>query len=174
MSVEPATLPERPGEAGALARFLAKACDGAVAQPSAWAFVRALAVAGFVVFAAYTSIGWLHLNLTKPFKGERIDVRETFAVSAAEQDVALLRRWLPMTGKIGYLSEKPDLPRFETRMRLAPLLLDYDWRKYDVVLVDYPVTHDRALIDSPSYQLVTDLSQARSFARGMRIYLRKP
>jgi len=66
------------------------------------------------------------------------------------------------------------LPRFESKLRLAPLLLDSNWNQHDWVLVDYPVRQGLAEIESPSYQLVADLPDAKAFARGMRIYRRRP
>lgn len=172
MSGEPAaTEHQRAGQTSALVGLALRKIDGS-AVPSAWSLVRALASAGFLLFGALTSLAWLHLDWTTPFAGEHIELRETFAVSAAEQDVALLERWLPTTGKIGYLSEKPPLARFEARMRLAPLLLDYAWQEHDLVLVDFPVKQGRPLIESASYQMLTALPEAKSFARGMRIYRR--
>ena len=162
----------REGKAGPIAWFLARGIEGPETKPTAWDLVRALALVAFVLFAAASSLAWLQLNITKPLKNELIRPRDTYAVSAIEQDIALLRRWLPVEGKVGYLSEKPELQRYETRLHLAPLLLDYDWSKHDWVLVDYPVRRDQAIIESPSYQLVTDLAGAKSFARGMLIYRR--
>ena len=175
VSADPvATGRKRTGQAGVLVRYLAGAFEGSTTKFWGWSAVRALAVLGFLLFAAFTSLGWLHVNITKPLKNEQVSLRDTYAISPAELDVALLRRWLPAAGKIGYLCEKPPLTCCETRMRLAPLLLDYDWQKYDVVLVDFPVAQGRALLESPSYGLVTALSEARAFARGKRIYRRNP
>ena len=123
---------------------------------------------GFILFAAIESLSWLHLNVTKPFKNESIDLRNTYA-SPVEQDEALLLRWLPSQGKVGYLSEKQGLPRFESKLHLAPLLLDSNWTQYDWVLVDYPVRQGLAEIESPRYQLVVNLPDAKTFAKGMRI-----
>jgi hypothetical protein len=149
--------------------------EGPGTKPAAWNLVRALALVGFVLFAATTSLGWLHLNFSKPFANETIDLRSTHTIPPhIEHDFALLQRWLPLEGKVGYLSEKPALLRFELQQRLAPLLLDSDWRKHDLVLVDLPGPKDKALVESPSYQLVVDLTEAQSFAIGMRIYRRKP
>jgi hypothetical protein len=134
--------------------------------------VRALALVGFVVFAAISSLSWLQLSITKPHKHERINPRDAYDVSPIEQDLALLHRWLPVEGKVGYLSDRPEQQRYESRLRLAPLLLDYNWSKHDWVLVDYPVGQGQAVIESPRYQLVTALTEAKSFARGMRIYRR--
>ena len=168
------TPPRRAGAVRPFAWFLAKGLDGPEGRPGIWEFVRALALMGFVFFAAFTSFSWLQLNITKPFKQETIRPREIYASSPSEQDIALLRRWLPVEGKVGYLSERPLLQCYEERLRLAPLLLDNDWRKHDWVLVDFPVARDRALIESPSYRLVTDLPDAKAFARGMRINRRNP
>jgi hypothetical protein len=163
---------QRQGKAGPLAWLLARGLEGPM-KLAAWDLVRALALVGFVLFALASSVAWLRLNITKPLKNEEIHARDIYSVSPIEQDIDLLRRWLPMEGKVGYLSEKPDLQRYETRLRLAPLLLDYDWGKHDWVLVDYPVRQGQAIIESPSYQLVADLTDAKSFARGMRIYRRR-
>lgn len=163
------------GLAWLVARFLARGLEGPKAsRPTTWDLVRALALVGFVVFAAIESLSWLHLNITKQFKNESINVRSTYDVSPVEQDVALLMRWLPSQGKVGYLSEKQGLPHFESKLRLAPLLLDSNWKQRDWVLVDYPVRQGLAEIQSPRYQLVAELPDAKAFARGMRIYKRKP
>ena len=166
---------QRAGTAWLVVRFLMRGLEGPeTSKPVAWNVVRALALVGFVVFAAIESLSWLHLNVTKPFKSESIDLRNTYAASPVEQDEALLLRWLPSQGKVGYLSEKQGLPRFESQLRLAPLLLDSNWTRHDWVLVDYPVRQGLAEIESPRYQLVADLANAKTFARGMRIYKRRP
>jgi hypothetical protein len=165
---------QRDDKAGLLAWLLARGLEGPT-RPAAWDIVRAFALVGFVLFAAASGLAWLHLNITKPLKNETIRAGDIYAVSSPiEQDIALLRRWLPSEGKVGYLSEKPELQRLESRLRLAPLLLDYNWSKYDWVLVDYPVRQGQAVIESPSYELVAIPTDAKSFARGMRIYRKKP
>jgi hypothetical protein len=163
---------QREGKAGLGVWILARGLEGPT-RPVAWDIVRVLALVGFVLFAATSNLGWLHLNITKPLKNETIHARDLYAVSPIEQDIAFLRRWLPSEGKVGYLSEKPELQRYESRLRLAPLLLDYDWGKHDWVLVDYPVRQGQAVIESSSYELVAILTDAKSFARGMRIYRKK-
>lgn len=163
---------QRDGRAGFSAWVLARGLEGPT-TPETWDLVRALALVGFVIFAATSTLAWLHLGISKPLKNETIHPRNIYAVSPIEQDIALLRRWLPAEGKVGYLSEKTLLKRYESRLRLAPLLLDDNWGKHDWVLVDYPASEGQALIESPSYELVTTLADAKSFARGMRIYRKK-
>jgi hypothetical protein len=160
------------GKAWLSARVLVRGLE-IPTNPATWDIVRALALVGFVLFAATSTLTWLHLNISKPLKNETIHPRDIYAVSPIEQDIALLRRWLPAEGKVGYLSEKPLLQRYESRLRLAPLLLDDNWGKHDWVLVDYPALQGRTLIESPSYELVTILADAKSFAQGMRIYRKK-
>ncbi len=158
-----------------VARFLVRGLEGPeTSKPIVWNVVRALALVGFVVFAAVTDLTWLHLNITKPFKNEIINFYGSYANSPVEQDAALLLRWLPAQGKVGYLSDKQGLPRFEASLRLAPLLLDPSWTRHEWVLVDGPVRQGLALLESPRYRLVTDLRDAKAFARGMRIYRRRP
>jgi hypothetical protein len=166
--------PPRESKTGPVAWFVARGLEGPRNKPAAWDLVRALVLVGFVVFAAITSLTWLHLNITKPFKNEIVNLRNTYAVTPVEQDVALLLRWLPSQGKVGYLSDKQGLPRFEANLRLAPLLLDSSWTRHEWVLVDGPVRQGLAELESPRYQLVTDLPEAKAFARGMRIYKRRP
>ncbi len=166
---------QRDGMARLVARFLVRGLEGPeTSRPVAWNVVRALVLVVFVAFAAITSLTWLHLNITKPFKNEIINLRNTYAVSPVEQDIALLLRWLPSQGKVGYLSDKQGLPRFEASLRLAPLLLDSSWTRHAWVLVDGPVRQGLAELESPRYRLVTDLRDAKSFAKGMRIYKRRP
>lgn len=158
-----------------LVRFLTTDLEGPEAKPAAWHLVRALAIVGFVLFAATTSLAWLHLNFTKPFGSETIELRGAQSIPPhIEHDYALLQRWLPQEGKVGYLSGKSDLVRLDMQQRLAPLLLDSDWKKHDLVLVDFPIHQAKAILESASYQLVVDLTEAQSFAIGMRIYRRKP
>jgi hypothetical protein len=165
---------KREGKVRPFAWFLAQGLRNSHAKPTAWDCVRVLALLGFVGFAASTHVRWLYLNITKPLGNEHINLHDTYGDSPNERDVALLRRWLPLEGKVGYLSERPIYRHFEARMHLAPLLLDFEWQKYDWVLVDYPVKRDRVLLESPSYQLVANLRNANAFARGMRIYKRMP
>lgn len=161
------------GEVRELARYLGKRLGVMVIRHVAWSLVRGLAFVGFIVFAAATGLPWLHTAITKPFHGESISLRELYAVSATEHDIALLRQWLPTEGKVGYWSELPGFRLVNVRLHLAPLLLDPDWRKYDLVLVDYVAAQHRAAIGSPKYQLLADFPGARSFAGGMQIYRRK-
>lgn len=165
----------REGKVRPLGWLLRQGLEDSEDKPAAWNLVRALAVVGFVLFAATTTLEWLHLNFSKPFTFDTIDVRGSYAFPThIEHDFVLLRRWLPREGKVGYLSEKPELLRFEMQQRLAPLLLDPNWSRNDLVLVDVPAPRDKAIVGSPNYQLVVNLTDAQSFAIGMRIYRRKP
>lgn len=165
---------QRESKARPLIWFLARGLESPTSRPKAWDLVRALALVGFVFFAAASSFSWLRLSITTPLKHERINPRDAYDISPIEQDLALLRRWLPVEGKVGYLSDRPEGPRYELRYRLAPLLLDYNWAKHDWVLVDYPVGQGATLIGLSRYRLVTALPEAKSFARGMLIYRRNP
>jgi hypothetical protein len=144
---------------GSAVRVLARYLGGR------FGLLRVLAAVAFVTFAGITSARWLGTAIQKPLNTERTSVRDTYAVSPVEQDIALLRQWLPVEGKIGYWSELPPFRLGNVRLHLAPLLLDPDWRKYDLVL---------AAIESPSYQLLAGMVAAQSFARGMQIYRRNP
>jgi len=127
-----------------------------------------------MAFAAVTSLDFLHTGLTKPLHGEQVNLRDTYAVTATDRDVALLRRWLPTEGKVGYLSSRPQFPRFQIRLWLSPLLLDDDWRKHDLLLLDLPSPRQLATVESSGYRLLTALPEANSFAMGMRVYRRSP
>ena len=155
--------------------LLSQGLEDSETKPAAWDLVRALAIIGFVLFAATTTLRWLYLNFSKPFTIESIEVRGAYTIPPhIAHDYSLLRRWLPREGRVGYLSEKPELLRLEMQQRLAPLLLDPNWSRDDLVLVDVPPRRDKAIVESPSYQLLGNLTDAQSFAIGMRIYRRKP
>ncbi len=136
--------------------------------------VRALAVLGFLLFAFNTTAGWWKAHVAQPFRSGQLSGRDLFQVSAVERDISLVRRWLPVTGTVGYLSEKWEGRRYELRYFLAPLLLDLDWAKHEWVLVDYPIGNRKSPQFLPRYRLTTDFPGAASFARDMKLFQRKP
>jgi hypothetical protein len=73
---------------------------------------------------------------------------------------------------VGYLSNKPDLERRRTQLRVAPLLLAREWRPYDIVLVDYPIQRGLDVFETRNYRLAANLTEAQSFARGLLVYMR--
>jgi hypothetical protein len=129
---------------------------------------------GFLVFAAVTTLPWLHTAIRRPLTSERIVLRDLYAVSPIEYDTTLLQRWLPVEGKVGYWSELPQFRLVGVRLRLAPLLLDPDWRKHELVLVDYVTAAHLPDLTLAGYHLVTATPGAQSFAGGMQIYRRSP
>ena len=175
MSEETVNTSDAPaGKSEFLSRFVVQALEGSTTPYIAWDLARAALLVGFVYFAATTSLAWLDINIRRPLKNERIDLLGAIDITPVEKDLALLRPWLPAKGKIGYLSEKPELQRYKTRLWLAPLLLDYDWGKYDLVLVDYPVHKGLEILETPKYQMLANLNDGKSFAKGARIYKRLP
>lgn len=137
-------------------------------------YLRVLAVLGFLLFAFSTTAGWSKTHVIQPFRDGKLKSRDLYQVSAIEKDISLVRRWLPVTGTVGYLSEKWYSRRFELRYFLAPLLLDFDWAKHEWVLVDYPMGNRNSPQFLPNYRLVTDFRGATSFARDMKLFQRKP
>jgi hypothetical protein len=141
---------------------------------SALDYLRALAVLGFLLFAFNTTAGWCKTHVFQPFRDGRMKGRDLYQVSAIEKDLSLVRRSLPATGTVGYLSEKWEGRRYELRYLLAPLLLDFDWTKHELVLVDYPMGNRKSPQFLPNYRLITDFRGASSFARDMKLFRRKP
>jgi hypothetical protein len=136
--------------------------------------VRAGTLLGFLLLAFSTTAGWWKTHVTQPFRNGQLSGRALYEVSALERDTSLVRRWLPVTGTVGYLSEGPEKRRYELRYLLAPLLLDFDWTKHEWVLVDYPIGDRNSPEFLPRYRLITDFPGASSFARDMKLFQRKP
>jgi hypothetical protein len=158
-------------EARALAHYLGRRL--APTRANGWTLLRAALAIAFVAFAVITCAGWLRTAVARPFHGERIELRDFYDPSPIEHDLALLRQWLPVEGKIGYLSDLPPFRLGNVRLHLSPLLLDPDWRKYDWVLVDHAVGRFRTEIESPAYEFVAGMVTARAVAGGMQLYRRR-
>jgi hypothetical protein len=137
-------------------------------------WMRTLAALGFLLFAFSTTAGWWKTHVTQPFRDGRLNGRDLYQVSAIEKDISVVRRWLPVTGTVGYLSGRWDSRHFELRYFLAPLLLDFDWTKHELVLVDYPMGNRNSPQFLPNYRLVTNFGGATSFARDMKLFRRQP
>ena len=135
--------------------------------------LRWIAVVAFFAFALASQLAWLHKALFQPFGSEGLDPRAAVDTTALDDDVTLLRRYLPGEGKVGYLSNKKVAQQNVIQLRLAPLILDPTWQRYDRVLVDYPAQGERPLATSPFYRLLSDLPEARSFGQGLRLYERR-
>jgi hypothetical protein len=160
------------GDVRALARYVAKSLAIPEGKLVVWPLVRALAFVGFLVFGAATTLSWLRTAILRPLNTEEIKVRDVYGVSPIERDIALLHRWLPTEGKVGYWSELPQFRMIGVRLRLAPLLLDPDWRKHELVLVDYVAPPNLPALASAGYRLWVTPPGAESFAGGMQIYRR--
>jgi hypothetical protein len=137
-----------------------------------WHGVRLLAAVAFLSLAATMSGSWLRLSIGTTLKGESIEIRSSYDVSAIESDLRILRQYVPAEGMVGYLSNKPDLERRRTQLRVAPLLLAREWRPYDIVLVDYPIQRGLDVFETRNYRLAANLTEAQSFARGLLVYMR--
>jgi hypothetical protein len=136
--------------------------------------LRALACLGFLLFAFSTTTRYWKTLVTQPFRDGKLRFGDLYQVSAVEKDISLVRRWLPVTGTVGYLSQRWEGRHYELRYFLAPLLLDFNWTKHELVLVDYPMGNRNSPQFLPHYRLITDFRGASSFARDMKLFRRVP
>jgi len=71
---------------------------------------------------------------------------------------------------VGYATDG-DSPRIvNARYFLAPVLLDLDYLRHDIVLSDYTTPAKDILKTNPAYTLVAEFPQATDWARSIKIY----
>jgi hypothetical protein len=171
MSGGPLTIAGRCGEAArravqrSLNRLLGKSL-------TPWDHARAAVLLGFIAFSAITLSAWLRICVTRPSKGVGLALGRTVVVTN-EHDIALVRAALPAT-KVGYLAESVSFRYFQVSYYLAPVVVDLDWQKNDLVLADNLTRKNHTLLASAGYQPISTLRGATSFARGLQIYQRRP
>ncbi len=128
---------------------------------TAWLLAALLALAVVTNFSRYAF---------QPFSKKSFLDSAVFKVPPAQKDASLLQGVLKPYRAVGYATDG-DSPRIvNARYFLAPVLLDLDYLRHDIVLSDYTTPAKDILKTNPAYTLVAEFPQATDWARSIKIY----
>ncbi|HJX64954.1 MAG TPA: hypothetical protein VJ860_13510 [Polyangia bacterium] len=106
----------------------------------------------------------------QPFSKKSFLDSAVFKVPPAQKDASLLQGVLKPYRVIGYATDGDSARIVNARYFLAPVLLDLDYQRHDIVLSDYTTPTKDIFKTSPAYTLVAEFPQATDWARSTKIY----
>jgi hypothetical protein len=127
----------------------------------AWIFSALLALAVVSTFYQYAF---------QPFSKKAFLESPLFKVSPGQKDASLLQQALKTYRAVGYATDGHPGLVVNARYLLAPVMLDLNYARHDVVLSDYTASTKDIFKTDPAYVLVTGFPQATDWARNIKIY----
>jgi len=134
---------------------------------SSFRTVTAWLYAALLVFAVVSTF---YRYALEPFSKRALLKSAVFEVSPGEKDAFLLQGALKAYRAVGYATDGDNARIVTARCFLAPVLLDLNYSRHDIVMSDYTTAAKDVFRTDPAYTLVTGFPRATDWARSIKIY----